>query len=164
MEYEKTEEKTMGIKIKKSIYTLSKPLPNSLKNATNEEVIEYINDNYLIRKDFTKDEVKNDLIAFKYCRNNLGRNFKNGEISLSFLAMLISVLALLLTASLAQVKSNDLKLITNLILFAAAVYVIMVFCSLLKIFSKKKGSGKLVALQYGIDVLEMKKEEIDAKK
>lgn len=164
MEYENTDEKTRGIKFRKSIYNLSKPLPNSLEKATNEEVIKYINTNYLIRKDFTKDEVNNDLIAFKYCRNDLDRDFKNREIFLNYFTFMVAAVSLIISIAALQGTEYYVKSISIAALILLAFSIISILASTLKLFVYKTANGKLVALQYAIDVLEMKKEELESEK
>lgn len=164
MENANTDKKTSGIKTRNSIYTLSKPISNSLEKATNEEVIEFINTNYLIRKDFNIYEVKNDLIVFKYCRNDLDRDLKSREINLSYYAFLMAVLALIMSIASTQVETKYLLGISIFATFIVVGFVIIVLFSTLRINSMKKGRGKLVALQYGIDVLESKKDELKSEK
>lgn len=156
--------KTMGIKTRKSIYNLSKPLPNSLEKATNEEVGEYINTNYLIKKDFNIDEVKNDLIVFKCCRNDLDRNLKNGEVFLNYFTFIVAGASLIISIAALQNTEYYVKSISIAALILLVFSTISILASTLKLFVYKTANGKLVALQYGIDVLEMKKEELESDK
>ncbi|MEF3318612.1 hypothetical protein [Peptoniphilus grossensis] len=154
----------MGIKFRKSIYNLSKPLTNSLEKATNEEVIEYINTKYLIRKDFTEDEVKNELIIFKYCRNDLDRDLKNREVFLNYFIYILAAASLIISIVALQDKKHDVKSISIAALILLVVSTIIILASTVKLFIYKTANGKLVALQYAIDVLEMKKEELESEK
>lgn len=95
-------------------YILSKPDTTKLEKLTNEEIVEYINVNYIDNYDNDKSSLINDLRAFKTYKDDLEIQNINEDIFESFINSLIPIIAIYIATIVGVVEiKNNLDTITK---------------------------------------------------
>ncbi|WP_054252573.1 hypothetical protein [Neofamilia massiliensis] len=143
------------------VCTLSYKNGKTLKNLKKDEIIKYIEDNYLSDKTIDKNNLINDLIGFKIYRDRLEIKYRDNEVFMSFVSYIVSLIALVVSTITSFKSSIDFNLLTFVIKTMVYIYLLMILFRLLKTVSKNGEVGKLNVINYGIYILEAIKEEMD---
>lgn len=146
------------------IFDPEKSFYENIEDARSEDIINFIENYEFHYNDINLENLNEDLLIFRFCKNDLDRDLKNREIFINYFGVCISVSALIVAIIAVQNKPVNPKLLEYITLGIVLAYLIVMIFGTLKIFNDDKGSGKLVALQYAIDTLEMKKEELESEK
>lgn len=146
------------------IFDPDKSLYENIEDARSEDIINFIENYEFYYSDINLENLNEHLLIFRFCKNDLDRDLKNREVLLNYFGVFISVAALIVAIIAVQNKPVNSKLLGYVTLGIVLAYIVVMTFVTYKIFNDDKGGRKVVALQYGIDVLEMKKEKLDAKK
>lgn len=139
-------------------YILSKSETTELGKFTNEDIVKYINVNYIDNYDNDKSGLINDLRAFKTYKYELKKGIENVSIVREMIAFFISLI-LTMCSSFFIKKFNlyfEDVLVIGLALF---LYILIRVLIDLYMISKNSYSSKMVSVSYAIHTLESIKEE-----
>lgn len=159
-------------------YELSYEKVKDLNYLSREEILRYINDNYINDNDFEKKNLINDLIAFKTYREYVKEIVAKEDILEKFLSVYINILSIFtaLTIGMLQIQSqmisgktveDDFSIIKilfekriaplSILIFGCIVFY---FCNFLIRHGKRSESSKLKIVNNAIYILEAIKEDM----
>lgn len=149
--------RTVKLVDKKISYELSYDKTKNLKKFNRLEILEYINNNYINDEELKKEDLINDLIAFRSYKEELDLVVENQNDFFSVLSLLLAICAI--------AYSGGHEYLTDCEAFK--IFVILIALTLLIFgtymnFRENKNSdfNKLKVLNNAIHVLEALKEEI----
>lgn len=144
--------------VRKNIsYNLSFNKVKDLKKFKRLEILKYINDYYINEKELKKEDLMNDLIAFKTYKDELELIVENQNVFFSVLALLLALLAIA-----TSLKSERLSDGIALVIFIILLVLIGLIFGAYLIFRENKESdfNKLKVVNNAIHILEDIKEDM----
>ena len=149
--------KTAKIEKNNFSYELSYEKGENLKKLKTDEILKYVNDNYINDKDFKKENLINDLICFKTYKDDLEKDIRNQNIFSEFLSSVSTIAIGILTSE----KTKSIEDIM-LVLIVFVTYTSLRYTFLYIATGRKSASNKLVTVKNSIYILETLKDEMVA--
>lgn len=134
---------------------------NNFNTMSKWELAEYINNNYGVETNKSREYILKDLAIFKNLKKSLELELRIYESFIKNILFLIAILSFAISSSLNLLTINDKKFLTIAILVVSIIYLIFGGVFAVKIVSRRSGTGKLDVVDYAITVLEIKLKELD---
>lgn len=138
-------------------YNLSFNNVKDLKKFKRLEILEYINDYYINEKEFKKEELINDLIAFKTYKDDLKLIVENQSVFFSVLTLLLALLAIATSLESEHIPDG----IALAIFIILLVLIALIFGTYMNLRENKESDfNKLKVVNNAIHILEAIKEDM----
>lgn len=134
---------------------------NGLSTMSKENLAEYISNNYCNNNKLNREEILKDLAVFKNLRKTLELELRRYDALIKNTSFIVAVLSFAISTGLELVTPANPSCLALVILFASMAYLILGGIYAVKMVDKKDGTGRLDVIDYAINVLEIKLEEID---
>lgn len=134
---------------------------NNFNTMSKRELAQYINNNYGEDTNKSREDILKDLVIFKNLKKSLELELRIYESFIKSILFLMAILSFAVSSSLNLLTINDKKFLAIAILVVSIIYLIFGGVFAVKSVSRKKGPGKLDVIEYGINVLEIKLDELD---
>lgn len=142
-------------------YKDSNDIKNELTTKSKEYLASYISDKYCNVIEHSREDILKDLAIFKNLRKTLELEYRSYEAFIKNIAFIIAILSFAITSTKEMIPAESLPCLAKIILGVSLAYLIGTGRYLVKIVDRKSGPGKLDVIEYGINVLEIKLEELD---
>ncbi|MDK8277072.1 MAG: hypothetical protein QP763_08480 [Peptoniphilus duerdenii] len=134
---------------------------NGLSTMSKENLAKYISNNYCNNNKLNREDILKDLAVFKNLRKTLELELRNYEAFIKSIIFIVTILSFAISSILNMTKLDNSLFLSIVILLASIAYIVWGSKYAAKIVDKKDGTGRLDVIDYAINVLEIKLEEID---
>ena len=134
---------------------------NDLSTMSKKDLAEYISNNYCNNNKLNREDILKDLAVFKNLRKTLELELRKYEAFIKSLTFIVAILSFAISSVSKMTKIEEPGVLLILILVASIIYIVLGSIYAAKIVDRKDGTGRLDVIEYAINVLEIKLEEID---
>lgn len=134
---------------------------NGLSAMSKEDLAKYISNNYCNNNKLNREDILKDLAVFKNLRKTLELELRMYESFIKSIIFIVTILSFAVSSVLNMIKLDNPIVLSILILLASIAYMAWGSKYAVKIVDKKDGTGRLDVIEYAINVLEIKLEELD---
>lgn len=138
----------------------------TINNLNINQIKDYINKNYYEKfnkiDDIDRDKLIKDLVVFRGFKEELEINLKNEDLFSFFMMFLLNITSVVLNLN-KSLQIVDSKIIVDTMFLITIILGFSIIWLFIRT-GKKSDSSRLKVVNYGLQTLEVIKEEIDAKK